>query len=142
MGTGARSVEGEVPEPAQMAREEGAAVVDEAHRMGFRVADHAEGLGGGRIAVEEGVDTIEHGLSLYRAPELLDHMAAHAIVLVPTLSTFHDLAGRFADGFAPRLVEQAKRQAEDAQRTLVAAEAAGVVIAMGYDSGPPGASAD
>ncbi|MEA2632247.1 MAG: hypothetical protein QOE66_2466 [Chloroflexota bacterium] len=141
MATGARSVDREDPEPAQMTREEVAAVVDEAHRIGFRVAAHAEGLGGARIAVEEGVDTIEHGLSLHRAPELLARMAERGIVLVPTLSTFDDLADRFADAFAPRLVEQAKRQADDAHRTLEAAHAAGVTLAMGYDSGPPGASA-
>jgi imidazolonepropionase-like amidohydrolase len=142
MATGARSVEREDPEPAQMTGEEVHAVVDEAHRMGFRVAAHAEGLGGARIAVEEGVDTIEHGLSLHRAPELLARMAEWGIVLVPTLSTFDDLADRFADAFAPRLVEQAKRQADDAHRTLEAADAAGVTLAMGYDSGPPGASAN
>jgi len=142
MATGARSVEREDPEPAQMTREEVAAVVDEAHRMGFRVAAHAEGLGGARIAVEEGVDTIEHGLSLHRAPELLGRMAERGIVLVPTLSTFHDLAERFAGAFTPRLVEQAKRQADDAARTVLAAHAAGVTLAMGYDSGPPGASAN
>ena len=109
MATGARSVEREDPEPAQMTREEVAAVVDEAHRMGFRVAAHAEGLGGARIAVEEGVDTIEHGLSLHRAPELLDRMAEHGIVLVPTLSTFHDLAERFAEAVhaAPRRAGEA-----------------------------------
>jgi imidazolonepropionase-like amidohydrolase len=141
MATGARSVDREDPEPAQMTREEVAAVIDEAHRMGFRVAAHAEGLGGARIAVEEGADTIEHGLSLHRAPELLARMAERGTVLVPTLSTFDDLADRFADAFAPRLVEQAKRQADDAHRTLQAAYAAGVTLAMGYDSGPPGASA-
>ncbi len=141
MATGARSVVRENPEPAQMTAEEVRAVVDEAHRMGFRVAAHAKGLGGARIAVEEGVDTIEHGLSLHRAPELLALMAKRGIVLVPTLSTFADLAERFAGEFAQRLVEQAKRQAEDAYKTLHAAHAAGVTLAMGYDSGPPGASA-
>jgi imidazolonepropionase-like amidohydrolase len=69
-------------------------------------------------------------------------MAERGIVLVPTLSTFNDLAERFAGKFAPRLVEQAKRQADDARRTLVAAQSAGVTLAMGYDSGPPGASAN
>ena len=48
MATGARSVEREDPEPAQMTLEEVAAVVDEAHRMGYRVAAHAEGLPGAR----------------------------------------------------------------------------------------------
>jgi imidazolonepropionase-like amidohydrolase len=142
MATGARSVEREDPEPAQMTLEEVAAVVDEAHRLGYRVAAHAEGLPGARNAIEAGVDTVEHGLSLHRAPELLEAMAERGIVLVPTLSTFYDLAERFAADFAPRLVEQAKRQVEDAARTIVAAQAAGVTLAMGYDSGPPGASAN
>jgi len=141
MAGGARSVDRENPEPAQLTREEMDALVDEAHRLGLRVAAHAEGLGAVRVAVEAGVDTIEHGLSLHRAPDLLDHMARHGIVLVPTLSTFHDVGERFADLFAPRLVEQAKRQREEAYRTLKAAHSAGVTLAMGFDSGPPGADA-
>jgi imidazolonepropionase-like amidohydrolase len=141
MATGARSVLVEDPEPAQMTREELHAIVDEAHRMGFRVAAHVEGLDGARLAIAESVDTIEHGLSLHRDPSLLDQMAADGIVLVPTLSTFHDLAERFTDAFAPALVEQAKRQLEEAYATLVAAHSAGVTLAMGHDSGPPGENA-
>ncbi len=141
MATGARSVEREDPEPAQMTRDELDAVVDEAHRMGLRVAAHAEGLDGARMAVEAGVDTIEHGLSLHRAPDLLDRMAERGTVLVPTLTTFHDLAERFAADFAPALVAQAERQRDEAYETLTAARAAGVVLAMGFDSGPPGSNA-
>ncbi len=141
MATGARSVLVEDPEPAQMTRVELAAIVDEAHRLGVRVAAHVEGFEGARLAVDEGVDTIEHGLSLHREPELLDAMATRGIVLVPTLSTFHDLAERFTDDFPPALVEQAKRQREEAYATLVAARAAGVTLAMGHDSGPPGDNA-
>ncbi len=59
-------------------------------------------------------------------------------MLVPTLSTFHDLAERFAHEWLPRLVDQAKRQLEEAYLTLAAARDAGVTTAMGYDSGPPG----
>jgi len=142
MATGARSVVAEDPEPAQMTLEEMTAIVDEAHRMDKRVAAHAEGLAGTRWAIEAGADTIEHGLSLHRDPALLDTMAERGTVLVPTLSTFHDLASRFASDFAPPLVEQAKRQLEDALKTVVAARAAGVTLALGYDSGPPGASAN
>ena len=140
MATGARSVQRENPEPAQMTRDELDAVVDEAHRMGLRVAAHAEGLEGARMAIDAGVDTIEHGLSLHRAPELLDRMAANGIVLVPTLTTFHDLAERFAAEFAPALVAQAERQRDEAYETLTAANAAGVILAMGFDSGPPGSN--
>jgi len=141
MATGARSVVAEDPEPAQMTVDECRAIIDEAHRLGVRVAAHAEGLAGTRMAVEEGVDTVEHGLSLHREPALLEAMAKRGIVLVPTLSTFHDLADRFTGDFAPELVEQAKRQQDEAYSTLVAARDAGVTLAMGHDSGPPGDNA-
>jgi imidazolonepropionase-like amidohydrolase len=141
MATGARSVLTEDPEPAQMTAEELGAIVEEAHRMRVRVAAHVEGLDGARLAVSRGVDTIEHGLSLHREPRLLDMMAEHGIVLVPTLSTFHDLAERFPTEFAPALVDQAKRQREEAYETLGAAREAGVTLAMGHDSGPPGTNA-
>jgi imidazolonepropionase-like amidohydrolase len=124
-----------------MTAEELHAVIDEAHRMGVRVAAHAEGLDGARLAIEAGADTIEHGLSLHRDPALLAHMAARGTVLVPTLSTFHDLAERFEGEFAPALVDQAKRQLDEAYLTLRAASQAGVTLAMGYDSGPPGTNA-
>ena len=142
MATGARSVLAEDPEAAQMTLEEMTAIVDEAHRMGRRVAAHAEGLAGTRWAIEAGADTIEHGLSLHRDPGLLDAMAARGTILVPTLSTFHDLAERLSSDFAAPLVEQAKRQLEESLRTVAAARAAGVILALGYDSGPPGASAN
>ena len=141
MATGARSVLGEDPEPAQMTVDELRAIVDEAHRLGVRVAAHVEGLAGARLAVGEGVDTVEHGLSLHREPELLATMAERGIILVPTLTTFHDLAERFTAAFAPALVEQAKRQLEEAYATLIAARDAGVTLAMGHDSGPPGDNA-
>ena len=141
MATGARSVLAEDPEPAQMTVAELRAIVEEAHRLGVRVAAHVEGLEGARLAVAEGVDTIEHGLSLHREPALLDAMAQRGIVLVPTLSTFHDLADRFTTCFPTALVDQAKRQRDEAYATLAAARAAGVTLAMGHDSGPPGDNA-
>jgi imidazolonepropionase-like amidohydrolase len=141
MATGARSVVLEDPEPPQMTAEEMEAIVDEAHRMEVRVAAHAEGLAGTRWALEAGADTIEHGLALHREPKLLDLMAERGTVLVPTLTTFHDLAERFVDDFPEVLVDQARRQLEEAYKTVAAAKAAEVTIAVGYDSGPPGTSA-
>jgi imidazolonepropionase-like amidohydrolase len=142
MTTGARSVLLEhPPEPAQITREELDTIVGEAHRMGYRVAAHVEGIGGARPAVEAGVDTVEHGLSLHREPELLERMAGQGAVLVPTLTTFHDIAEHWAERHPEPLVEQAKRQKEEAYGTLVAARDAGVTLAMGFDSGPPGDSA-
>ncbi|MBA2691923.1 MAG: amidohydrolase family protein, partial [Rubrobacter sp.] len=141
MTTGARSVVLEDPEPAQLTREEVRTIVEEAHRMGKRVAAHVEGLEGARIAVEEGVDTIEHGLSLHREPELLDRMAENGQFLIPTLSTFHNLSQDIADKYPCVLVGQAKRQREEAYETLAAAREAGVGISMGFDSHPLGRNA-
>jgi imidazolonepropionase-like amidohydrolase len=141
MATGARSVVLEDPEPAQMSLAEAEAVVDEAHRMRKRVAAHAEGLDGARMAITAGVDTIEHGLSLHRNPELMHTMAERGTVLVPTLSTFHDVSETHDDLYPHVLVEQAKRQREEAYQTLLAARAAGVILAMGFDSAPHGANA-
>jgi imidazolonepropionase-like amidohydrolase len=119
-----------------MTREEVAAVVDEVHRLGYRVAAHCEGLEGTRLAIEEGVDTIEHGFYLHQEPELLEQLAARRGVLVPTLTFLHDVADRKAGEWTPHLVERGAYNVEEAHRTLAAAIDAGVLIAMGYDSVP------
>jgi imidazolonepropionase-like amidohydrolase len=141
MTTGARSVELEDPDPAQMTRAEVATAVEEAHRLGYRVAAHAEGLAGTEIAIEEGVDTIEHGMYLNQRPDLLDRMARQGQVLVPTLSCFYGVAGLDDDSagraaWSPLLVELANYNLEQADRTLKAARDAGVAIALGHDWNP------
>ena len=93
MTTGARSVELEDPDPAQLTPAEVTTLSDEAHRLGYRVAAHAEGLAGTEIAIEAGIDTIEHGMYLNQRPDLLERMARAGQVLVPTLSCFYGVAG-------------------------------------------------
>jgi imidazolonepropionase-like amidohydrolase len=134
MTTGARSVELEDPEPAQLTREELAAFVDEARRLGYRTCAHCEGLPGTELAVELGVDTIEHGMYLHRRPDLLERMAANGQVLVPTLSFLHSTAR--AGEWAPVLTDLGRRNVEEAQLTVAAAHAAGVTLAMGFDYEP------
>jgi imidazolonepropionase-like amidohydrolase len=68
-------------------------------------------------------------------------MAEQDQTLVPTLSTFHDVSEDHAEKYPCTLVEQAKRQREEAYRTLSAAREAGVRIAMGFDSYPLGENA-
>jgi imidazolonepropionase-like amidohydrolase len=135
MTTGARSVELEDPDPPQLTRDELAALVDEAHRMGYRVCAHCEGLAGTELAIEEGVDTIEHGMYLNQRPDLLERMAGSGQTLVPTLSF---LLGIPAPGspWSPALVELGEHNVEEARLTLLAARRAGVRIAMGFDSSP------
>lgn len=52
-----RGVPGEVKMSTEMVR----AVCDKAHEMGYKVAAHVESPEGVRIALENGVDSIEHG---------------------------------------------------------------------------------
>ena len=142
MTTGARSVELEDPDPAQLTRDEIAVLVEEAHRMGYRVAAHAEGMAGTELAIEEGVDTIEHGMYLNQRPELLERMAQRGQFLVPTLSCFYGVAGTGEDGeepastWSPLLRELAEYNLGQADLTLRAARDAGVRIASGHDWNP------
>lgn len=136
MMTGARSVELENPGPPQVTVDEVAALVDEVHRQGYRVAAHCEGLDGTRLAVEHRIDTIEHGFFLHQEPALLAQMVDQGTILVPTLSFLVDVAERHADDWSPHLVTRGSYNLEEAFKTVAAALAAGVPMAMGFDSFP------
>ncbi len=158
MTTGARSNELEDPEPLQLTEPELTAVTDEAHRLGYRVAAHAEGLDGCAAAIRHGADTVEHGMHLHRRPDLLEAMAAAGQALVPTLSGYYWMAGlgeavepaaghadpgraaaadpasAHADpGMPPVLTELARRNLEEGAASMRAARQAGVKIALGSD---------
>jgi imidazolonepropionase-like amidohydrolase len=145
MTTGARSNELEDPDPLQFTEPELAAVTDEAHRLGYRVCAHAEGLDGCAAAIRHGVDTVEHGMYLHQRPDLLDAMAAAGQVLVPTLSGYYWMAGLSEevidpDGaeanpdMPPVLVELARRNMREGAASMRAARQAGVKIALGSDT--------
>lgn len=53
-----------VPGELKMAPEMVKAVCDKAHELGFKVAAHVESSDGVRVALENGVDSIEHGAKL------------------------------------------------------------------------------
>ncbi len=143
MTTGARSNEMEDPEPLQVTEGELAAVAEEAHRMGYRLAAHAEGLAGCEAAIAAGADTIEHGIFLHRRPDLLEAMAARGQVLVPTLSGYYWMAGlgdavdpaaaQRRPEMPPELVVLADHNLEHGAASMRAARDAGVKIALGSD---------
>ena len=153
MTTGARSNELEDPEPLQLTEPELAVVTDEAHRLGYRVAAHAEGLDGCAAAIRHGVDTIEHGMYLHQRPDLLEAMAVAGQVLVPTLSGYYWMAGlgeavdpqdptgspagpasAHADpAMPPALTELARHNLVQGAASMRAARQAGVPIALGSD---------
>jgi imidazolonepropionase-like amidohydrolase len=143
MTTGARSNEMEDPDPLQLTEPELAAVTDEAHRLGYRLSAHAEGLDGCAAAIRHGADTVEHGMYLHERPDLLEAMAAAGQILVPTLSGYYWMAGLGdvvdpADAepvpeMPPVLIDLAYRNLDEGAASMRAARQAGVKIALGSD---------
>jgi imidazolonepropionase-like amidohydrolase len=132
MSTGARTVELEDPNPSQVTDDEIHALVDEAHRQGYRVAAHCEGLGGTAKAIAAGVDTVEHGMYLSQRPDLLTELARRGGVLVPTLSFLEDLAA--AGAWTAELTTQGRHNVTQSRATIAAAREHDVTLAVGYDS--------
>jgi imidazolonepropionase-like amidohydrolase len=104
---------------------EAKAIVDEAHRIGKKVAAHAIGNDGIAAALRAGVDTIEHGDGL-SAPQM-EEMARRGIYWVPTIAVGAYVAsGR--QGNWPKMVETEKAAFQLALKK-------GVKIVLGTDAG-------
>src|SRR3954451_11762929 len=77
--------------------EEMKAIVEESHRLRHKVAAHAMARPGIENALNAGVDSIEHGISI--PDDLIDMMVAKGTYLCPTLSVTEYVApGRTAAG--------------------------------------------
>src|SRR5215472_769721 len=131
---GASSRPGHGPTDGAFNLDEMQALVDESHALDRRVMCHALGGRGLRIAVEVGVDSIEHGCYLDEEPELLDTMARRGIFFVPTFSVydFHRKSS------LPHVRERALELEEHHAESLRRAFGAGVKIAAGTDAGGHG----
>jgi imidazolonepropionase-like amidohydrolase len=113
----------------QYSDEEIAAIVDEAHRAGLRVAAHAHGDAGIRACIRAGVDCIEHG-SL-ASDDTIRLMVEHGTFLVPTSYLAEGLDISMA---APELQAKAAVVFPQAKQMLGKAIKAGVKIACGTDA--------
>ncbi len=110
------------------------ALVDEAHRMGYRVACHALGAQAIRNAVLAGVDSIEHGYGLDSAAA--QEMARRGIFLICDLLVRQRYASRGPEfGYSRAEADAAARAFEVGIASLRLARAAGVRIAFGTDYG-------
>lgn len=121
--------------PRVVSLEEMKVIVEEAHRVGRKVAAHAIGDQATRIAAEAGVDSIEHA---YTVPDdVLKMMAEKKIFLVPTdgtVDTYVDIFMRPKTQEERKLAEQRMRMFTGSSRQRVArAVKAGVRIAAGSD---------
>jgi imidazolonepropionase-like amidohydrolase len=105
--------------------EEAKAIVDEAHRLGKKVAAHAIGSDGIAAALRAGVDTIEHGDGLTDAE--IDEILRKGVYWVPTITVGAYVApGR--GGNWPAMVALEKAAFQKALKK-------GVKIAFGTDAG-------
>jgi imidazolonepropionase-like amidohydrolase len=135
MATGAVMTPGEEPGASQFTFEEMCAAAEEAHKVGRKMAAHAHGSAGILTAVQAGADTIEHGSLLCESPEAIRLMAERGVFLVPTLAT-STMTTRGTE--IPAFMAENDRRLGDApQRSVRAALAAGIPIAMGTDAGVP-----
>jgi imidazolonepropionase-like amidohydrolase len=113
----------------QYSNDELAAIADEAHRAGLRVAAHAHGDDGIRAAIEAGIDCIEH-CSL-ATDETLDLMVERGTFLV---ATTYLADGMDVSHAAPELQAKAAEVFPRARATISKAIEKGVKIACGTDA--------
>lgn len=121
------------PQASQYTLEEMKVIVDEAHRLGRKVAAHAHGVDGIKLAVQAGVDSIEHGS--YIDDEAVKMMKARGTYLVPTVylaDWLLDNAVRI--GLPAPLVEKAKVVLPMARKNIANAIKQGVPVAFGTDA--------
>ena len=131
---GASSRPGHGPLDGAFNLDEMQSLTDEAHALDRRVMCHALGGRGLRIAIEAGVDSIEHGCYLDEEPELLDMMAQRNIFFVPTFAVYE----YHRKSALPHVRERAHHLQEHHVTSLRRAFAAGVKIAAGTDAGGHG----
>jgi imidazolonepropionase-like amidohydrolase len=123
------------PEHTCMTREEIAAAVEEAHWKGVPIAAHAKNGPGLRFAIEEGVDSIEHGTYLIEQPHLIDKMVENNQFLVPTLGMFfyEPLVDAY-DGAEPGTKDNFEAMRPDLIKNFKECVKKGVKIAAGTDN--------
>jgi imidazolonepropionase-like amidohydrolase len=118
----------------QYTYEELKALVDEATKLERKVAAHAHGAEGIKIATRAGVSSIEHGSFLDEEGAKL--MAQHGTYLVPTLSAGEATEKLVKSGVLTGLIAEKALAAGTAMRHATKiAKANGVKIALGTDAG-------
>jgi len=105
--------------------DEARAIVDEAHRLGRRVAAHAIGSDGIAAALRAGVNTIEHGDGM--TDSLLDVLVAKGAYWVPTVTVAYYVAGPRGGVWGPMVEHQ--------RRAFTRGVKKGVRIVLGTDVG-------
>lgn len=120
----------------RMFEDEARALVDTAHAYGRKVAVHAHGAEGIKLAVRVGADSIEHGTMI--DDEIVKLMKEYKTFYVPTLSTVNGYLERLAanpNAYPPAIKAQIDWRIGVTGKSLAKAYPAGVRIAYGTDAG-------
>jgi imidazolonepropionase-like amidohydrolase len=132
--TGGVLSEGDAVGATQYSFEELKALVEEANKLDRKVAAHAHGTEGIKLAVRAGVTSIEHGSFLDE--EGIRLMKEHGTFLVPTLSAAETVERAAKAGVLKGLrAEKAFAAAAAIRRSIRMAVAAKLQIALGTDAG-------
>jgi imidazolonepropionase-like amidohydrolase len=118
----------------QVSPEEIKAIVEEAHRLGLRVAVHAHGTEGINDALRAGVDTIEHA-SLADAESFRLAKEHGAWFDMDIYNDDYILAEGANNGVYPESLEKERMIGQKQRLTFRAAHAAGVKMLFGTDAG-------
>lgn len=120
----------------RMYEDEARALVDTAHAYGRKVAVHAHGTDGIKLALRAGADSIEHGTVM--DDEVVKLMKAKGTYYVPTLSTVNGYLERLAkdpNAYTGAVKQQIEWRIGITGQSLLKAYPAGVKIAYGTDAG-------
>jgi imidazolonepropionase-like amidohydrolase len=117
------------PGAQQYSNEELAAIADEAHRRGLKVAVHAHGDTAVNAALDAGIDCIEHGFMI--SDETIQRMVEAETFLVSTTALTENWD---VSQHPPALQAKAADVFPKAKDSLSRAIAAGVKIAAGSDA--------
>lgn len=112
-------------------RAEIAATVDEAHALGMLVACHAHSAEGIQIALDEGMDSIEHGTGM--TPEQARVLADRGVPVAPTL-LINDMIARAEVPVSAEAQAIAAELVSSRDQLLRAAADAGVRFVLGTDA--------
>jgi imidazolonepropionase-like amidohydrolase len=115
----------------QLTLEEMKAIISEAHAWRRKVAAHCHGDAAARLAIEAGVDSIEHGSFL--TEDTLKLMKAKGVYLVPTRLTVEWVL-KEADTYPPQIAAKARAAAAAHTGMFKNALRIGVPIALGTDA--------
>lgn len=121
---------------ALMTPEEIGAVIDAAHRFGAKVTAHSGSSAATQVAIEAGIDCIEHGYFLDR--ETLQKMKESGTWLVPTIVVSQPATQPFFEriGSPPWYLKRRESAGKAHWRALEMAIEEGVNIALGTDQHP------